>query len=141
MATQIGIVKTLTGEVTATAADGSIRTLQVGDRVYANELISTGQAGALEIEFSDGSIMDLGRNSQAMLDSAGLSLFVNPRVTAGAGYVLEKGGVGTVGFEEPLTVQAWEEKGTRSWVVQGFAVPAFAVERPYAMKKITGLAG
>ena len=70
MATQIGIVKTLTGEVTATAADGSIRTLQVGDRVYANELISTGQAGALEIEFSDGSIMDLGRNSQAMLDSA-----------------------------------------------------------------------
>ena len=82
-----------------------------------------------------------GDQLQAMLDSAGLSLFVNPRVTAGAGYVQEKGGVGTVGFEEPLTVQAWEEKGTRSWVVQGFAVPAFAVERPYAMKKITGLAG
>ena len=70
MATQIGIVKTLTGEVTATAADGSIRTLQVGDMVYANELISTGQAGAVEIEFADGSIMDLGRSSQAMLDSA-----------------------------------------------------------------------
>lgn len=69
MATQIGIVKAIMGEVTATAADGSIRTLQAGDRVFANELISTGAGGAIEIEFADGSLMDLGRNSQAMLDS------------------------------------------------------------------------
>lgn len=82
-----------------------------------------------------------GDQLQAMLDSAGLTLFVNPRVTAGAGYVLEKSGVGTIGFEEPLTVKAWEDNATRSYWVQAFAVPAFAVERPYAMKKITGLAG
>lgn len=82
-----------------------------------------------------------GDQLQAMLDSAGLSLFSNPRVTAGVAYVGEKGGVGTVGFEEPLTVQAWEDKATRSWWVQAYAVPAFAVERPYAMKKITGLEG
>ncbi len=69
MATQIGFVKAMIGEVTATAADGSIRTLQLGDMVYANELISTGPGGAVEIEFADGSVMDLGRNSQAMLDS------------------------------------------------------------------------
>lgn len=69
MATQIGVVKALIGEVTATAADGTIRTLQVGDTVYANELISTGNGGAVEIEFADGSVMDLGRDSQAMLDS------------------------------------------------------------------------
>ncbi len=69
MATQIGVVKALIGEVTATAADGSIRTLQIGDMVYANELVSTGDGGAVEIEFADGSVMDLGRNSQAMLDS------------------------------------------------------------------------
>lgn len=69
MAVQIGIVKSLVGQVTATAADGSIRTLQAGDRVYANELISTGPDGAIEIEFEDGSVMDLGRSSQATLDS------------------------------------------------------------------------
>jgi VCBS repeat-containing protein len=69
MATQIGIVKAIIGEVTATAADGSSRTLQAGDRVFANELITTGPGGAIEIEFADGSLMDLGRNSQAMLDS------------------------------------------------------------------------
>jgi len=69
MATQIGFVKAIIGEVTAMAADGSSRTLQVGDRVYANELITTGPGGAVEIEFADGSVMDLGRNSQALLDS------------------------------------------------------------------------
>ncbi|WP_273152670.1 retention module-containing protein, partial [Methylophaga thiooxydans] len=69
MATQIGVIKAVLGTVTATAMDGSTRTLQIGDRVYANELISTGQAGAVEIEFADGSVMDLGRNSQAMLDN------------------------------------------------------------------------
>ena len=69
MAIQVGVVKAITGSVTATAADGSIRNLQVGDRVFANELISTGAAGAIEIEFADGRVMDLGRNSQAMLDA------------------------------------------------------------------------
>lgn len=81
-----------------------------------------------------------GDQLKAMLDSAGLKMFVNPRATPGVAYTLEKGMVGTVGWEEPLTVQAWEDKPTRSWWVQAFAVPAYAVERPYAMKKITGLA-
>jgi len=70
MATQIGVITAVVGTVTATAEDGSIRTLQAGDRVYANEVISTGPAGAVEIEFADGSVMDLGRDSQAMLDTA-----------------------------------------------------------------------
>ncbi|KKM62340.1 hypothetical protein LCGC14_1522660, partial [marine sediment metagenome] len=34
-----------------------------------NELISTGGEGAIEIEFADGSVMDLGRSSQALLDT------------------------------------------------------------------------
>lgn len=69
MATEIGIIKGLMGTVTATAADGSQRILQVGDKLFANEIVSTGATGAVEIEFADGSIMDLGRNSQAMLDN------------------------------------------------------------------------
>lgn len=82
-----------------------------------------------------------GDQLQAMLESAGLSMFVNPRVPTGVAYVLERGRVGTVGFEEPLTVQVWEDKERRQWWVQAYAVPAFAVERPYALKKITGLEG
>ncbi|MBE0439352.1 MAG: retention module-containing protein [Gammaproteobacteria bacterium] len=68
MATQIGIVKALIGTATATAADGTIRNLQIGDQVFADELITTGAGGAIELEFADGSVMDLGRNSQAVLD-------------------------------------------------------------------------
>jgi Ca2+-binding RTX toxin-like protein len=68
MATDIGIIKTLIGTATATAPDGLQRTLKVGDRVSQDELISTGVLGAIEIEFNDGSIMTLGRNSQVMLN-------------------------------------------------------------------------
>ena len=69
MATMIGTIKTLSGTVTATDADGKYRNLQVGSNVHADELITTGVPGALVIEFSDGSTMDLGRNSQIVLDS------------------------------------------------------------------------
>jgi hypothetical protein len=70
MATQIGIVKALIGTATATATDGTSRNLQVGDSVYADELVTTGAGGAVELEFADGSVMDLGRDSQALLDNA-----------------------------------------------------------------------
>jgi hypothetical protein len=69
MATEAGIISALIGTATATAVDGTVRNLQVGDKVYPNEIITTGLAGAIEIEFPDGSVMDLGRNSQAVLDS------------------------------------------------------------------------
>jgi len=70
MATEIGIVKALIGTATATAADGTVRNLQIGDQIFADELVSTGATGAIEIEFADGSVMDLGRDSQALLDNA-----------------------------------------------------------------------
>jgi len=69
VATEIGIIKTLIGTAVAVVADGSQRILQAGDRVYQNEVISTGPAGAVEVEFSGGSIMALGRNSQTLLDA------------------------------------------------------------------------
>lgn len=81
-----------------------------------------------------------GDKLDAVLKSAGLSLFSNPRLTAGTAYACQKGGAGTVGFEHPLTVTTWRDEATRSTWVQGFCVPAFATERPYAVKKLTGLA-
>lgn len=69
MTTEIGIVTTLIGTAVATAADGTQRHLQVGDPIFPNEVITTGAASAVEIEFTNGSIMDLGRNSQALLDN------------------------------------------------------------------------
>ncbi|NOQ77173.1 MAG: retention module-containing protein, partial [Methylococcaceae bacterium] len=68
MDTEVGIIATLIGTAIATAADGSQRILQVGDKVYQDEIITTGVTGAVEIEFNDGSIMALGRSSQSILD-------------------------------------------------------------------------
>lgn len=82
-----------------------------------------------------------GDKLQAMLDSAKVSLYANPRIAPGTGWAIQNGQVGTVGFEAPLTVDVWEDKSTRSWWVQAYVVPAFAVDRPYAAKKLTGLAG
>lgn len=82
-----------------------------------------------------------GDRLDAVLKSAGLELFSNARLEPGTAYVCESGMVGTVGFEHPLTVTVWRDEATRSTVVQIFSVPAFAVDRPYACKKISGLAG
>ena len=69
MAIQVGVLNAVIGEATATSADGVSRTLRPGDSAFADELISTGPGGAIEICFADGSVMDLGRDSQVMLNN------------------------------------------------------------------------
>lgn len=76
MTADIGMVQATIGSVMAFDTEGAVRNLQVGDHVYANELISTGTDGAIEIEFADGEVMDLGRLSQVFLDSQ----FFDPRL-------------------------------------------------------------
>lgn len=96
-------------------------------------IVHPNQAHALRVAYGD--------NLQAMLESAGLQLFSNPRIAAGTAWCVESGAVGTVGFESPLTIDTWVDKATRSWFVQAYVVPALACDRPYAAKKLTGLAG
>ena len=65
----IGFVRQVIGEVTATGSDGVVRTLQVGDLVFADDLIETGDLSSVEIVFNDGGALSLGRNAQGLLDS------------------------------------------------------------------------
>lgn len=96
-------------------------------------VVHPNEAHSLRVAYGDG--------LDAMLKSAGVSLFANPRVTAGTAWAVQAGAVGTVGFEAPLTVDKWDDRSTRSTWVQTYCVPGFAIDRPYAAKKITGLAG
>lgn len=80
-----------------------------------------------------------GENLDQMLESAGVEMFANPRVPVGSAYACQKGEVGTVGFEKPLTIDIWDDRSTRSKWVQAYTVPAFGVDKPFAMKKIMGL--
>ena len=66
---QIGIVTKIVGEVTATSVNGDVRTLKAGDMVYPDDVIETASGAYAEIQFTDGSKMDLAANSEAMLDA------------------------------------------------------------------------
>ena len=81
-----------------------------------------------------------GDKLDAMLKSAGMSMFENARITAGTGYAVQRGQVGIIGFEMPLTVVAWHENKTQTSHVQAYCMPAFGIDKPYACKKLTGLA-
>jgi VCBS repeat-containing protein len=82
MATEIGIIKTVIGTAYAKTAEGSQRPLQAGDIVFQNDTILTGNFGAVEIELPDGSLVDLGRNSETVLDPAILDVKISEQFAA-----------------------------------------------------------
>ena len=69
MATLIGIVSQVVGEVFAVASDGSRRPISEGDRVYAGEQLVTGVTGAVAVAMSNGEQLTLGRDSSLTLDT------------------------------------------------------------------------
>jgi len=64
----IGYVLMVKGDAEAKDAVGGSRPLQVGDPIYANDVIATADASSILIEFTDGSRLDLGRSSTALLN-------------------------------------------------------------------------
>lgn len=71
----------------------------------------------------------------------GVELFASNRVPAGTAYVVEKGAVGFLDYEEGLTTEAWREQGRKVSWVQSYVLPVFGVTNPYSVLKVTGLAG
>ncbi|WP_275546138.1 retention module-containing protein [Pseudomonas sp. Marseille-Q0931] len=69
MATLIGVVSQVVGEVFAVASDGSRRPISEGDRVYAGEQLVTGASGAVAVAMSNGQQLTLGRDSSITLDA------------------------------------------------------------------------
>ncbi|HEY6610321.1 MAG TPA: retention module-containing protein, partial [Pseudomonas sp.] len=69
MATLIGFVRVVVGEVFAVAADGGKRQLGEGDRVYAGEQLLTGAGGAVAIRLVSGGELTVGRDSSLLLDN------------------------------------------------------------------------
>jgi T1SS-143 domain-containing protein len=67
MATLIGVVSQVVGEVYAVAGDGTRRPLVEGDRLFAGEQIVTGAAGAIAVAMRNGQQLTLGRDSSLML--------------------------------------------------------------------------
>src|SRR5258706_1796878 len=56
----IGTVTAVVGEAKATAADGTVRILQVGDQVHSDEVIATPAAGSINVALESGKTLDCG---------------------------------------------------------------------------------
>lgn len=74
-----------------------------------------------------------------VMKSAGLEMVTSVRIDVNSAYVVEKGKAGQVGFEVPLTTDIIDDRSTRSKWIQTYCVPAFAIDRPHAIKQITGV--
>ncbi|MFI8773745.1 major capsid protein [Gordonia sp. NPDC062954] len=79
-----------------------------------------------------------GEELDKVMTAAGLTLMTNPYVAEGRNYVLQKGKPGIVGYERQLTVDIIDERKYRHKLIQVYAVPSYAVDRPQAVKVITG---
>lgn len=83
-----------------------------------------------------------GSDLMDVLASFGIrEVYASNRVTAGTAYAVASGQVGFLSMERGLTTETWYEAKTRRDWVQSSVVPVMGVTNPYAIKKITGLAG
>ncbi|MDP9525067.1 retention module-containing protein [Pseudomonas protegens] len=67
MATLIGIVTQVIGQVYAVGADGARRLLAQGDRLFVGEQLVTGAEGAVAVHLQNGQDLTLGRDSSQQL--------------------------------------------------------------------------
>ncbi|AUV60790.1 major head protein [Mycobacterium phage Rem711] len=82
-----------------------------------------------------------GPDLNTILEEAGISTFRSNRVTPGTAYAAVRGGVGFLGYEQMLQTETWREPATKKNWVQSSVLPIMGVTDPYAVKKVTGLAG
>ncbi|MEQ9326750.1 MAG: FecR domain-containing protein, partial [Rhodospirillales bacterium] len=78
----IGNVEASDGNVWAIRSDGSRVELQTGDPIYQGDRIETGEAGAIGVEFTDGSAFSLGANGDLVIDE----MIYNPATQEGSSF-------------------------------------------------------
>lgn len=80
-------------------------------------------------------------NLRDLLSAMGIEVYVSPRVTAGTAYVVAQNQVGEMRVEKPLGTVTWREEETERTWVQASVRPVMYVNNPFAVVKVTGLAG
>lgn len=85
-----------------------------------------------------------GNAKQALSDNGFKEMYSSNRVTAGSAYVVAEKQVGEMRMEQPLATTTEREGAPqmreRTWV-QSSVRPLFLVNNPFAVRKLTGLAG
>jgi hypothetical protein len=159
----IGTVTAVVGEAKATAADGTIRILQVGDAVHSDEVITTSAAGSINVALESGKTLDCGGDVNLTLHESilGVATAASPltgapasdvdaiqrAIAAGqdpsqvasataAGGAPGAGGVDDGGAHEPVIL---EQSNTASVVSSGFATEGETIS--FAVPEVQSLAG
>jgi VCBS repeat-containing protein len=70
----LGTVTSIVGEVRATASDGTTRILQVGDKVFSDEVISTSPTGDIKIALEGGRTLECGNDSNVAMNEGLLGI-------------------------------------------------------------------
>lgn len=82
-----------------------------------------------------------GANLQGVLADNGVQIITSNRVAAGTAYAIAEGQVGELRVEKPLGTETWREYSTQRTWVQSDVRPVMYVTNPYAVIRVTGLAG
>ena len=80
-----------------------------------------------------------GADLKTMLDDFGLELFTSVHVEKGKAYLVDQGNVGFLRYEQPLTVEPYDDREHRQTWVQGYAMPVMGVTLPAAIATISGI--
>jgi hypothetical protein len=67
--TAAGTITLVVGNVRIVGVDGVARVAQVGDKVFAREVIETGADGIIQVQLEGGRFLDVGRDSKLALSS------------------------------------------------------------------------
>lgn len=82
-----------------------------------------------------------GATLREMLAETGMRIRTSMRVTSGTGYFIASGQVGDIRLEKPLGTETWREPNRERTWVQASVRPVMYVINPFAVLKVTGLAG
>jgi VCBS repeat-containing protein len=82
MAKVMGTVKSIIGEATATAADGTVRKLQVGDQVFTDDVISTSALGSVQIALVGGQTVECGNDASIAMNDFVIGAGLNVALAA-----------------------------------------------------------
>ncbi|MGR3805224.1 FecR family protein [Marinibacterium profundimaris] len=69
----VGQVEKISGPATVPRADGTVEPLNVGVKIFQNDVLSTGPGGTLSTTFADGTTFSLAPDSRMVINQLGYS--------------------------------------------------------------------
>ncbi|MGG7074462.1 retention module-containing protein, partial [Campylobacter sp. 9BO] len=70
MATQVGVIKQITGKVVAVNANGAERILQAGDALFLGEVVKTAAGASVQVSMDNGKDLNILENDTVTIDQS-----------------------------------------------------------------------